>query len=107
MHPSPLNPPLSVGNSAVNHNRKPLRELFGASRPADDENENLFGLSEFAFNCFYENIAECNHFDFPYSDISDSINSNQKSVSLFHVNIRSLNKLDNFGKFYECLTTVR
>ena len=96
---------MAVSNSAVNHNGK-LRELLGASRPADDDKENFFDLSETAFNCLHENIAECKYFDFPFSDTPDFIDCDQKTLSLFHINIRSLNKLDNFDNFYEFLTTL-
>ena len=96
---------MAVSNSAVNHNGK-LRELLGASRPADDDNENFFDLSETAFNCLHENIAECKYFDFPFFDTPDFIDCDQKTLSLFRINIRSLNKLDNFDNFYEFLTTL-
>ena len=84
---------MAVSNSAVNHNRK-LRELLGASRLVDDDNENFFDLSETAFDCLLENIAECIYFDFPFSDIPDFTDCNQKTLSLYHINIRFLNKLD-------------
>ena len=66
---------MAVSNSAVNHNRK-LRELLGANRLADDDQENFFDLSETAFNCLHENIAECKYFDFPFFDTPDFIDCN-------------------------------
>ena len=96
---------IAASNIAVNHNWK-LGELFGASRLADDENENFFDLSESAFKCLHENIAECNYFDFPFSDIINSTDSNRKTLSLFQINIRFLNKLDNFDNLYEFLPTL-
>ena len=96
---------MAVSNSAVNYNKK-LRELLGASRLPDDDNENFFDLSETAFNCLHKNIAECKYFDFPFSDTLNFTDCNQKTLSLFHINIRSLNKLDNFDNLYEFLTTL-
>ena len=96
---------MAVSNSVINHNGK-LRELLGARQLANDDNENFFNLSETAFNCLHENIAECKYFDFPSSDTPDFIDCNQKTLSLFHINIRTLNKLDNFDNLYKFLTTL-
>ena len=53
----------------------------------------------------HENIAECKYFDFPFCDTLDFIHY-QKTLSLTYVNIRSLNKLDNFENLCEVLITL-
>ena len=60
-------------------------------------------IRNIAFNCLHEDIAECKYFDFPYSDTPDFTDCNQKTLFVFHINVRSLNKVDNFDDF---LTTL-
>ena len=54
------------------------------------------------------NIGDCCYFDIPFSlnSTMTNVTNNHKTISLLHVNIRSLDKLDNFHALREFLTSL-
>ena len=55
-----------------------------------------------------QNITECNYFDIPNLDPFDrnSTESSEKTLSLLHVNLRSINNFQNFDTFEEFFTDL-
>jgi len=59
------------------------------------------------FSSLLNNTGKCHYVDIPLKDNPfPSSNTNYRSISLLHVNIRSLNKLENFERLYEFLTLL-
>ena len=52
------------------------------------------------------NIKECHHIDFPMKEFLPSTKPNQTTMSIIHINIRSLNKPENFEALHEFLTLL-
>ena len=83
-------------------NRK-LLEIFGTSQVVNNTDDvNHSELTNLLFNFLVENVNECKYYDIPMP--SSCFVQNQNSLSVFHVNIRSLNK--NFDALYELILSL-
>ena len=88
-------------NSVVNDRK--LLELFGMISMSPNPSQKLW-FNEFSFCSLLNNISECQYFDVPFSDPIPSIHNIKNAISLLQVNIRSLNKHENFEVLIEFLT---
>ena len=91
-------------NSLIVTSRKFL-ELLGMSSISPNHTENC-DLTELSFYSLLNNISECQYFDGPFNDSTSSIHNVNNTISLLHVNIRSLNKQENFDALFEFLTLL-
>ena len=60
-------------------------------------------VTELSFCSLLNNISECKYFDVPSNDPTSSFHNIKNIISLLHVNIRSLNKQENFDALYVTL----
>ena len=83
-------------------NMKLLDLLETSQSNSNHETENSHS-GVVAFNSMVSNIGDCCYFDIPFSlnSTMTNVTNNHKTISLLHVNIRSLNKLDNFHALHE------
>jgi len=80
-----------------------LLEFLGASSPATQhENDKVSNLSEMTFNSIISTNSKCNYYDILNMDSPLFSDNNQITLSLLHVNLRSLNP-KNFDSLYEFL----
>ena len=93
-----------ANNSLIVTNRK-LLELLGMRSMSPNHTENC-DLTELSFCSLLNNISECQYFDVPFNDPTSSIHNVKNIISLLHVNIRSLNKEENFDALFEFLTLL-
>ena len=72
----------------------------------DQPTTKLMDLSDLTYNSLLQNVTECNYFDVPYLDLPDRnlTEDSQQTVTLLHVNLQSINNLQNFDAFEEFLT---
>ena len=80
-----------------------LLEILGTSQVVTNTNDlDHSELTNLLFNYLVENVNECKYFDIPMR--SFSFVQNQNSLSVFHVNIRSLTKI--FDALYELISSL-
>ena len=63
-------------------------------------------LSELLFNSLISNINEYCYIDIPFTNLPHSSNNYKNTLSFLHVNMRSLNKHENFDALYESLISI-
>ena len=95
---------ISCNELSVNRKLLDLRETGQSYSNHETKNSHS---GDFAFNSMVSKIGKCCYFDEPFSlnSTMTNISNNHKTISLFHVNIRSLSKLDNFHALIEFLTS--
>ena len=89
-------------------NRK-LLEPLETSRLDNQESENDCDLSELFCNSLFNNIAECDYTDVPYPDLPDTdkqFGKKQTALTFLHINLRSINNLENFDALYEFISSL-
>ena len=94
---------MSSSKNALNIGSRKLLEILGASQVVSNTDDvNHSELTNLLFNSLLENVYESKYFDIPMQ--SSSFVQNQNSLSVFHVNIRSLTKL--FDALYELISSL-
>ena len=94
---------MSASKNALNVGSRKLLEILGASQVINNTDDvNHSELTNLLFKSLVENVNECEYFDIPMR--SSSFFQNQNSLSVFHVNIRSLTK--NFDTLYELILSL-
>ena len=88
-----------VSKNALNVRSRKLLEILGTSQVVTNVDHSE--LTNLLFNSLVENVNECKYFDIP---MRSSFVQNQNSLSVFHVNIRSLTK--NFDALYELISSL-
>ena len=96
---------MAAGNGLIVNNRG-LLELLGASQLKPDHEMKNSELSELFFNSLISNINECCYFDIPFINLPHSSNNCKNTLSFLHVNMRSLNKHQNFDALFEFLISL-
>ena len=94
---------MSASKNAFNVGNRKLLEILSASRVVNNTDDiNHSELTDLLFSSLVENVNECKYFDIPMR--SSSFVQNQISLSVFHVNIRSLTK--HFDALYKLITSL-
>ena len=94
---------ISASKNVLNIGNRKLLEILGASQVVNNTDDvNHSELSNLLFNSLVENVNECRYFDIPTR--SSCFVQNQNSLSVFHVNIRSLTK--NFDALYYLISSL-
>ena len=98
---------ITFTSAALIRNRK-LQKFLGASRPANHETDGSCDLSDLTYNSLLQNLTECNYFDISNLVLSgrNLIGNSSKTLTLVHVNLRSINNFQNFDAFEEFLTNL-
>ena len=77
-----------------------LFEFLNTSRSELNHETKTCDLND-TFDSLLDNIKECHYIDFPMKEFLPSTKPSQTTMSIFHINIRSLNKPENFEALHE------
>ena len=95
---------MATCDDLIIHNRR-LFEFLNTSRSELNHETKTCDLND-TFDSLLDNIKECHYIDFPTKEFLPSTKPNQTTMSIIHINIRSLNKPENFEVLHEFLTLL-